>query len=524
MMLSLLLSRVLGYIRTIVIGATFGQNAFTDAYFVSFSIPDLIFYLVAGGALSSAFIPVFTEYLSTDREDEAWSIFSTLATLMTLIIGALIVVAWIITPQIAAMTAPGIYKSPEEAQQMLPLITMMGRIILPAQLAFFLGGLMFGTLYAKQSFGVPGLGPNIYNIGIIIGAVVISHFVTPGVVGMSWGALGGAFLGNVIVPLFAMRALGAKFRPRIDIHHPGVKKVFRLMLPVVLGLSLPGVYTIIMRAYGSYYVDGVNSALESANFLMQAPLAIFGQSMALAAFPALSQFFAQGRMDMFRQQISSTLRTTLFLAVPSAMALGFAAFPIVEAMFQHGRITPADTARTAMALQGFSVGIAAWCLHPVVMRGWFSIHKTAPPIVMGTIATAVFLGLCEVVKLLKLPYPYLPLAGSITAILLIIVLLFTLSKEIEGIDGKGLASTFFKSLIASIPMTLVLAGLLHLWAMTGRPGGKIALLAGILLLAAVAGWVYYFAAKLLKMPETKYFDRAFARLNRRSKASPDSPS
>lgn len=519
MMASLLLSRVLGYARQIIIAGIFGQTVLTDAYFISFSIPDLIFYLVAGGALSSAFIPVFTEYLSTDREDEAWHIFSSLVTLMTLIIGALVVVAWVFTPQISGLVAPGKLQDPTAAAHILPLISFMGRIVLPAQLAFFLGGLMFGTLYAKGQFGVPGLGPNIYNVGIIIGAVVISRFVSPGVVGMSWGALIGAFAGNIVVPVIAMRKMGAKFRPVIDTRHPGVRKVFRLMIPVVLGLSLPGVYTIIMRAYGSMYnIDGVNSALETANQLMQAPLAIFGQSMALAVFPALSQYFAQNRMDLFRAQLMGTIRTTLFLGVPSAAILGFAAYPIIEAMLQHGQFGPDDTARTAIALQTFAVGIAAWCLHPVMMRGWFAIQKSVAPTVMGTGATAIFVGLCAWVIHQGLPYQYLPLMGSITSIILLIVLMATIARQIGGFDGKGVATTFLKAALASIPTTAIFAGLMHLWAMTGRPGGKFMLLISILFLGAISAWVYYLFARLLKMPEVKYFDRAAARLKKNQPA------
>jgi putative peptidoglycan lipid II flippase len=517
MMASLLLSRVLGYARQIIIAGLFGQTVLTDAYVISFSIPDVIFYLVAGGALSSAFIPVFTEYLTNDKEDEAWHIFSALATLMTLIIGGFVVLAWIFTPQISAMVAPGKMQDPTAAAQILPLISFMGRIVLPAQLAFFLGGLMFGTLYAKGKFGVPGLGPNIYNIGIIIGAIVVSKFVTPGVVGMSWGALIGAFAGNIVVPIFAMKKIGAKFRPNLDTKHPGVRKVFKLMIPVVLGLSLPGVYTIIMRAYGSYYNhEGVNSALEMANQLMQAPLAIFGQSMALAVFPALSQYFAQGRMDMFRSQLSGTVRTTLFLGVPSAMILGFAAYPIVEAMLQHGAFGPDDTARTAIALQTFAVGIAAWCLHPVMMRGWFAIQKSLPPTIMGTGATVIFVGGCAWVTKMHLPYQYLPLVGSITSIILIIVLIATLAKQIGGFDVKGVVATFGKALLASIPTTLIFAGLMHLWAITGRHGGKFVLLLSILLLAGIAAWVYYLFAKLLKMPEVTYFDRMTARITKKN--------
>ncbi|MCC7229906.1 MAG: hypothetical protein IT203_05895, partial [Fimbriimonadaceae bacterium] len=300
MMLSLLLSRVLGLVRDAIIAGKFGSNGFTDSYRLAFSIPDLLFFLIAGGALSSAFSPVFSEYLHTEREEEAWHIFSVVTTLMSLLVIVFIIFAWIFATPLSHAIAPG------KSAEWIPYIVQMSRIVLPAQFAFFIGGLMFGTLYAHQRFAVPGLGPNIYNIGIIFGAVVISAFVTPGVVGMSWGALVGAFVGNLLIPYLAMRQIGVRYKFSLDIKHSGVRKVFKLMLPVVLGLSLPGVYALIMQAFGSYYPDGVNTYLEYANKLMQAPLGIFGQSLAIAVFPALSQFFAQKQMDAYRNQLTST--------------------------------------------------------------------------------------------------------------------------------------------------------------------------------------------------------------------------
>ncbi|MFI5387483.1 MAG: lipid II flippase MurJ, partial [Fimbriimonadales bacterium] len=153
---SLLLSRVLGIVRDTVMASSFGRNAMTDAYRQAFAIPDLLFFLIAGGALSSAFIPVFSEYLHTEREEDAWKTFSAVTTVMSLIVLAFIVFAWIFAVPLTHLIAPG---TPDA---MRPLIAEMTRIVLPAQFAFFIGGLMFGTLYARQRFAVPGLGPNIY--------------------------------------------------------------------------------------------------------------------------------------------------------------------------------------------------------------------------------------------------------------------------------------------------------------------------------------------------------------------------
>ena len=167
---AIFISRVLGLVREMVISHMFGQNRQTDIYVAAFKLPDLLFFLIAGGALSSSFIPVFTSYLSTGKEKDAWKVFSVIATIMAVVIGAFIVAGEVFARQIVPIAvAPGF--SPDE----LDLVAHLTRIILPSQLFFFLGGLMMGTLYARQKFLVPGLGPSVYNIGIIGGGLFLGH-------------------------------------------------------------------------------------------------------------------------------------------------------------------------------------------------------------------------------------------------------------------------------------------------------------------------------------------------------------
>lgn len=390
MMLSLLLSRVLGLVRDAVMSYMFGADLTTDAYRLAFMVPDLLFFLLAGGALSSAFIPVFSEYLHTGKEKDAWKIFSVVTSVMTLGLTILIVLAWIFATPLSHAVAAG---KPDE---IIPLIAHMSRILLPGQLAFFIGGLMFGTLYARQVFSVPGLGPNIYNLGIIFGAVALSGFFTPGVIGMSWGALIGVVLGNLVIPFLAMRKLKSHFEFSLDLSHPGVRKVFKLMLPVVLGLSLPGVYGMILQWFGSFYPAGVNSWLDYANKLMLAPVGIFGQSLAIAVFPALSQFYAQDNMEAFRKQLASTVKTVIYITLPITAVMLALSPQIVATIYQHGKFTASDTAQVSTLLTLFGIGIFAWCLHPVLMRAFFALHNTVLPIVLGTATTLLFGGLLGV--------------------------------------------------------------------------------------------------------------------------------
>lgn len=507
---SLLLSRVLGIIREMIIAAMFGQGTMTDAYNYAFSIPDILFYLVAGGALSSAFIPVFSEYLHTGKEDDAWHVFSSVATIMAIFVTAFITLAMVFTPQLARVVAPGL--SGPDASQTYELIAFMSRIVLPAQFAFFMGGLLFGTLYARQVFSVPGLGPNIYNIGIIFGAVVVSQFISIPVAGMSWGATIGAFLGNIIVPIWAMRKIGARYRFVIDFRHPGVRKVFRLMGPVVFGLSLPGVFALFLMTFSSYFGgDGIATAFRNSNQLMQAPLGVFGQSMALAIFPALSQFVAQQRMDMYRDQLVKTLRTVVYLTVPISLMLLVAPGPIVAAIFQRGNFGPDDTMRTAPLLAGFAVGVPFWCLQPILMRAFFSLQNTKRPILLGTLTTFIFLAMVGGVLALKLPAWALAAAGSVAAIILVAMLLTAIRKDVEGLRFASLGRTAARALVAALPGTGLFFGAFWLLERTTLAGQNLALVAVLFFAGCTSAWLYYFISKAMNMSEAAYFDRALKR-------------
>ena len=514
MMASLFLSRVLGLVRNAVIAAMFGQSLDTAAYIQSFKVADLIFYLVAGGALSSAFIPVFSEYLHTGKEEDAWHIFSAVTTLMTILVTVAIVLAWIFAPQLIHVIAQG---TPESWD----LAIYMSRIVLPAQLAFFVGGLMFGTLYARQRFAVPGLGPNLYNLGIIFGAVAISHFVDPAVAGLSWGALAGAFVGNIIVPFFAMRNSGTRFRPTLNLSHPGVKKVFRLMLPVILGLSLPAIYGLVMSYFVAFYGVEMVAALDNSDRIMQAPLAVFGQSLALAAFPALTQFFAQNKMGAYRDQLSKTLRTVLYLSIPVSALLIAMPEGVIKILLEHGNFGLRETARTAPILQVFAICVAAWCMQPVLMRAYFAIQQTVRPILISSATTGLFVGLCYLLPMTPLRQLGLPLAGSISAAVLVIALLFGLKPFTGGFDAKGILETLGKCIIAStgmaVPCWLASQKLLTL----NVP--KAAFMGLFVLIGLVGIWVYIWITRAFKMPEAAYVDRAMRRLNRKGNPDSDDP-
>lgn len=515
MMASLFLSRFLGLVRDMVIAGKFGAGNQTDAYTLAFQIPDLIFYLIAGGALASAFIPVFSEYLHTKREKEAWQIFSSVMTITAAAISTLVVIALIFAVPLVHLMAGG-----AEKEGIVPLVALISRIVLPAQIAFFLGGgLMLGALYSMQRFAVPGLGPNIYNLGIIFGAVVLSLFFQQGIIGMAVGALLGATIGNLVIPIWELRRAGAKFRPSFNASHPGVKKVFKLMVPVILGLSLPGVYPVILRSFASYYTGGP-SYIYFSNLLMQAPVGILGQSLAIAIFPALSQFYAEKRMDMYRRQIASTLRTVIYMALPISAFMALAAHQIVGGLYEHGKFDATAANQVAVCLQLFCLGITAWCVHPIITRGFFAIQNSLTPTIIGTIITAFFVGSVYAIKGTSLGLLALPLASSVSAILLAVTLIIFLIPRIGGLDIKGILLTLLKSALATSVMIAITWGVLqtplgHITAGHHTSAYRIIGLFLILVMAIPGALVYFALSKAMKMPESSYLDKAFARITGR---------
>lgn len=510
MVFSLLMSRVLGIVRDMIITHVFGINGQTDAYRYAFMLPDLLFFLISGGALSSAFIPVFSEYWHTGRKRDAWKVFSGVMAIVSVFLVIFVTLCGIFAdPLYRNVLARGITD-----KSLIPEIVGLSRILLPAQFAFFLGGLMMGTLYARKVFSIPGLGPNIYNLGIIFGALVLSKFVSPAISGLCWGAAFGAIVGNLVIPFLGIRKLGMEFHPGFHHQHEGVKKVFKLMLPVILGLSLPGVFAMIMIAFGSYFTLGTNTILDLSNKLMQAPLGIFGQSLAIAVFPVLTQFYAQQRMDLFKTQMDRTLRTVIYLTIPTSVLLAILAPQISSGLYLSDKVTADQTYQIAICLQIFCIGIWAWCLHPVLMRAFYSLQDTVTPIVIGTATTAVFVGLLVGLMQTPLGYRALPLAGSIAPILMVIAMCSVLSRKLGGFDYQGMISTFGKSLVGSMGVAVV-CGLVSFTPIAARMAGHKFITLGVVAFTfCVAMWVYYFITKRFKMAECEYLDRVMKKINR----------
>jgi len=499
MIVATLLSRVLGMVRDIAIAYAFGANDNTDAYIAAFRIPDLMTYLIAGGALSSTFLPVFSDYLEKNDEPGAWKTFSVVTTI-TLIAGIIFVVfAEIFAPQLVLLLNHGYVGHPEKAE----LAAYLARIVLPSQIFFLVGGLLMGTQNARGRFLVPALGPSIYNAGIIVGALaaIPLHLGLPA---LMWGALAGAFVGNFLLQLIAVRGTGIRFSPTVDTKDPGAVRVWKLMLPIIMGASLPNVDPIINGAFASELGKGAQTALQYSNRLMLIPIGIFAQATMVALFPSMTAQAAAMRHDLLRGTIQRGLSKILFLTVPASALFFILAEPIVALVFQHGKFHAADTLLTAEALRCYSLGIFAWSAQAILTRGFYAIQDSRYPVMSGTVMTVVFIGMnAFVIHRTHWGVAGLAAATSVAAAMHAASMYWVLRKRMRGLATPAMAVSAAKIALSTSALCLTAAAIDHLC--TNFAGGATASFRSALLHTVLAGSggtiIYLIAARVLRMPE-----------------------
>ncbi len=497
MMFFVLVSRLLGLLRDMVIAHEFGISVSTDAYNAAFKIPDLLMYLLAGGALSSTFIPVFSEYLHRENDKAAWRTFSIVAT-TTLVVSLVLVCAMeIFAPQLVHLMNPGF----ESVR--LELATRLTRIVLPAQIFFLLGGLLMGTLNARGQFLIPAIGPSIYNLGIIFGAVVLAPFMHHDISALMWGALGGAIVGNFALQYVYVVRLGMNFKPSLNVWHPGARKVWKMLWPIIFGVSLPNVDQIINSYFGSELSLGSQTAMQYANRLMLIPIGIFAQAIGVAILPSLSSMAAAKNMPPLRRTIVKGLRTILFLTVPASVLMYVLAEPIVVLLFQHGHFSALDSVRTAAPLRFYAVGIFAWSAQAILTRAFYSMQDSRTPVMSGSIMTVVFIAMnWFVVNDTTWGVAGLAAATSIAATLHMVVLLVCLDLRLRKIAGIPLLASATKTMIASAAMCVVSVGARTLIGLMATIFGD-HLTAGLqaIITGAIGATIFVYVANGLHMPE-----------------------
>ncbi len=450
--LTALISRILGFARDWFIYTRFGESYYTDAYNVAFSVPDFIYMLLIGGALSSAFIPVFSSYLAVDREDHSWRMFSVVFNYTMLALIVFIFLAFIYAHPLLSLLAP---KLPLYYHNLAVFLT---RVMLVQCFFMALNGLALGILNSFNHFTTPALGGIIYNLGIIVVGVAFMDRI--GIVAFAYGVVIGAFL-NFLVQLPALIRVGLKYYPSLDYKNEGFRQIAILTIPVLIGLSVSQFNLFISQYLASGLAPGSITALSIAQRIMQLPLGIFAMSIAMAIFPTLTMQAARGEYNDFKRTLSLGLRGIFFVTLPSTAGLLAIGEPTIRLMFEWQSFTPAHTLATSQALLYYSLGLCAYSALLVLNRVYYALQDTVTP-VSAAIATIVLNIMLSFYLVGPFSHLGLALAYALAGIFNMLLLTFILRLRLGDMDSRKILTSLGLSLIISALMYVVVKTTVYL--------------------------------------------------------------
>lgn len=465
-------SGILGLVRTMLFSVIFGAGAELDAYYAAQRLPELLYTVVAGGALGSSFIPVFTRFLTKGDDAGAWRLASAVLTLAMAAAGVLTLALALLAPWFV----PNVLVVGVPAEQ-AALTTQMTQMMLVTVVIFTSSGLIMGILNAHQLFLLPSLALIGNNLGQIIGALValaaIQLLNVPprqAVYALAGGAVFGSLL-HLSIQLPGLRKIGARLTARFDAHTQGAREVLLLMLPRVFGLAMVQINFTVNVILTSVMIEGSLSAMNVAWTLMFFALGVIAQSVGTAVFPTLAALAAANDMAVFHQRLAGAMRGVLFLAFPATVVMIGLGETIIRALFEHGNWTPENTAAAAWALTFFALGIAGHSLLEVLSRAFYALADTWTPVSIGVLSILANIVLSVLLMqvmgdsqtLARGPFAGLALANSLTTIAEALVLWLLLRRRIGVGQGmtviRGGAAALAAALGMGVIMMLVRAAL-----------------------------------------------------------------
>lgn len=491
-----LLSRILGFIRDVIIARFFGTGAVCDAFIMAFSIPNLLRDLVGEGAANAAVVPVLTDELTKNGREEFWKLAHVLFNIFLVILAGVTVLGVVFTPAIVSVIAFGFKVSPEKFQQTI----IFTRLLFP--FIFFIGLAAYGmgVLNTLKHFTMPSLGPALLNASIIICAIILYRSI--GIYGLILGVLiGGAFQFIIQIPVLIRKGF-MPFR-QFRFYHRKIKEILRLMGPRAIGACVYQVNFVISRMLASLQAvvgAGAVSGLYYANRLFQFPLAIFAISMAQASLPIMSEHVARRDIKRLKETLSFSLRNVFLVTVPAACGLIFLRYPIIRTFFQRGKFDEYSTFITSQALLYYSIGLFAISGIKILVNCFYSLHDTRTPVKIAFFSLIVNV-IFSLLLMAPLKIAGLALASTIAVIFNFSMLMIHLRKRIGPLEEKGLFIFFIKVALCAIVTGISAYWLFQIICTT--LGGVSAVILGINLILTVfiSALLFFLLAKIAGIEE-----------------------
>lgn len=506
--LAVFTSRITGLIREIVMARLFGASMAYDAFLLGFRIPNLTRDLFGEGALSSAFIPTFTEYLTQKGKQAAARLAHLVTTAQLIIVGGFCLIGILLSPQLVELLAPGFKAVPGKFE----LAVRMTRIMFPFLLLVSLAALAMGILNACNRFAIPALASSWFNVGSLLIGLMLGVWAGPvlgisAIEGMAYGVVAGGLI-QLLWQLPSLHRAGFRlFRWETDWADPGLRKILRLMGPAILGAAAVQINVMVNTNFASRIVDPVSgpdgpvSWLSYAFRFMQLPLGLFGVAMASATLPAISRSAACGDVEEFRRTLARSLGLVFLLSVPSSVGLVVLGETVVGAIYEGGRFRPYDTHQTAVAVAYYAVGLAGYSAIKILTPAFYALGDARTPMTVSLLSIAI--NFCAVVLLIeytRLGHAGLALSTSVVALFGFLMLFTMLRGKLHGIKGWELLSSTLRIIGASAVMGVIVYALNHEaleWFGTGRPGRLLAL---AICVPAGAG-LFYLLCRAMRVPE-----------------------
>jgi putative peptidoglycan lipid II flippase len=498
--LAVLCSRVLGLAREQIFAALFGGGRVMDAFTIAFRIPNLLRDLFAEGALSTAFVTVFTRTATLESDAAAWRLANKVATLLAVTLSAITVLGILSAPWLVAALAPGF--DPGKAA----LTVTLTRIMYPFILLVSLAALVMGMLNARNVFGIPAMASSFFNLGSIIAGAVIGYLIDPrfgprAILGLAVGTLIGGAL-QLLIQLPALKRAGYAFRTDFAWRDPGVRAILRLMGPSVIAASTTQVNVLVNSVFASELGDGPTFWLSAAFRVMQLPLGVFGVALGTVALPLLARMAAAGNTRAFRSELARGMRLAFLMTIPASIGLMVLAEPIMSVLYHHGRFGTYETAESAAALRLYAIGLCGYAALKVLVNAFYAIGRRKTPMVVSFVAVAVNLLLnWTFTRELGWGHRGLAFSTSCVATSNFLLLYLLMRSHLGRLESRAMLVLLAKVALASTLLFAVAWGGAHLlladWAVQSFWPTCLALL----LVIAVAGGAFFVCANALRIGE-----------------------